>query len=141
VSLDSLEHLAGWDAVRSALAEIQASHGELEQFFSAEFAQLDSLGRELMARQEQFEQKFRSPAPQDGAAAATSQRQLEELLEETRRQQGELRNMQAMLKNELALLSVSAELGASPGGSSDVCAQTVQHAAFEAPNTGLMAVC
>jgi hypothetical protein len=102
VSLKSLEHLAGWDAVRGALAEIHASHDELERFFSEQFVQLDSLGRELMARQERLGQALRCQPDETGAAPAETQRQIEELLEEARRQQTELRNMQAMIQNQIA---------------------------------------
>jgi hypothetical protein len=104
VSAKSLEHLAGWDAVRSALAEIHASHDELERFLSDEFVQLDSLGRELIARQERLEQSLHRRPDGNGAAPAETQRQIEELLAEARRQQVELRNMQATIQNQMTMM-------------------------------------
>jgi hypothetical protein len=104
VSPKSLDHLAGWDAVRSALAEIHASHDELERFLSNEFVQLDSLGRELMARQARLEQSLHRRPDESGSAPAETQRQIESLLAEARRQQAELRTMQATIQNQMAMM-------------------------------------
>jgi hypothetical protein len=104
VSPKSLEHLAGWDGVRSALAEIRASRDELERFLADEFGQLESLGRELMTRQQRLEQSLRLRPAESGAASADTQRQIEELLAEARRQQAELRSMQTAIQHQMAAM-------------------------------------
>jgi hypothetical protein len=126
VSLKSLEHFAGWDAVRSALAEIHASHDELDRFFADEFARLETLSHELADRYKQIEAAVQRQSQETGTAPAEAQRQIEALLNEARQQQGELRTMQAMIQNQIALLSVSAELGAPQHGLLDADIPSVQ---------------
>jgi hypothetical protein len=92
----SLEQLPGWDSVRLALAEIHASHDELDQFFSRAFDELDTLADQLAAAERQSAAQARQQPPQ-AVISAESAQQLQQLLAATAHERDELQEIRHSL--------------------------------------------
>jgi chromosome segregation ATPase len=117
----SLEQFAGWDCVRHALADIRASHDELERFFSEVFDRLGMMAGELSAREQELGQVGCELQDHEHAAASAKDQQMQQLLTEAGRERAELRNLQETIQSQIArLASVASELAEHHSGLTDL---------------------
>ena len=131
MSTELPEHLAGWDSVQNALAEVRATHGEFRQFFSEVFDQLDEQLTEIAARKNQWEaereesenelarqaeklKKDRAAlsskqkrAGKDAQVSAENTEHLKQLLEEAQSERAEMRDAQQAVHAQVGQLAAA----------------------------------
>ncbi|MHC4177890.1 MAG: coiled-coil domain-containing protein [Planctomycetota bacterium] len=132
MSAESSGHPAGWEPVQSALADVRATHGEFQQFFSEIFDELGEMltslagrekQRELERQQAQSELTRQAEQLEEDRAALAAKRKkrgketqtdaestehLQRLLEEIQQQRAEMRDAQQAAHDQIARLADAA---------------------------------
>ena len=114
MSVDSIQSVAGWEGVSSALQEIRDCHAETWAFFHGLFEELNLFSISLDAHKRHLVQTIRPGESKPQAESAAFDERLNQLLAQREAEREELRESREAVREQVAhLAAVAAELAAA----------------------------